>query len=123
MLDNALDYGITEERFWFMTFAEVQRAVDSAIRVRKLESKEKASYDYIQAILIAKGVIKAFGDDKSEYPTIEEMYPEVFADDIAEREAKAEEQKMNLSAIRFRQFAQSFNKGFKKQEVANQINE
>ena len=122
MLDNALDYGILEKRFWEMTFAEIERAVSSAIRVRKLESKEKASYDYILATLIAKGMAKAFGD-KSAYPTLEEAYPEVFADDIAEREAKAKEQKMNLSAIRFRQFAQSFNKGFKKQEVANQINE
>lgn len=122
MLDNALDYGILEERFWEMTFAEIERAVKSAVRIQKLKAKEKASYDYILATLITKGVAKAFGD-KSDYPTLEEVYPEVFSDDIAEREAKAEEQKMNLSAIRFRQFAQSFNKGFKKQEVANQINE
>ena len=118
MLDTALDYGITEERFWDMTFAEIQRAVNSAIRVRKLKNQEKATYDYILANLIAKGVSKVLGD-KGSYPSVEEAYPGVFDDVIAERKAKIEEQKMNLSALRFKQFAQSYNSNFKNKEVAN----
>ena len=114
MLDTALDYGITEEKFWDMTFAEIERAIKSANRVRKLQAQEKATYDYILANLITKGVSKVLGD-KSSYPSIEEAYPGVFDDVIA----KAEEQKMNLSALRFKQFAQSYNSNFKNKEVAN----
>ena len=118
MLDNALDYGITEERFWDMTFAEIHRAVDSAIRVNKLEAQEKASYDYILAQLITKGVAQVLGD-KSDYPTKEEVYPGIFDDVIEKNKAKIEEQKMNLSALRFKQFAQSYNNNLKNKEVAN----
>lgn len=117
MLDNALDYGITEERFWDMTFGEIHREVNSKIRVRKLQTQEKATHDYILAQLITKGVSKVLGD-KSNYPSIEEAYPGVFDDVIAEKKAKAEEQRMNLSALRFKQFAQSYNSKFKNREVA-----
>lgn len=118
MLDNALDYGITEKDFWDMTIAEIQRAVKSARRVQKLQSQERASYDYILANLIVRGVSKVLGD-KSEYPSIEKAYPGVFDDVIAEREAQLEEQRMNLSALRFKQFAQSYNNNLKNKEVAN----
>ena len=118
MLDTALDYGIKEERFWFMTIAEIQREVKSVVRVKKLESQERATYDYILANLITKGVSKVLGD-KSEYPTMEKAYPGLFDDVAAERQEKIQEQKMNLSALRFKQFAQSHNKSFKNKEVAN----
>ena len=122
MLDKALDYGINEERFWEMNIAEIRRAIESYIRVRKLETQEKATYDYTLAQLIVKGVSKCLGD-KSNYPTIEEAYPGIFDDIIAEKQAKIEEQKINLSAIRFKQFTQSYNKQFKNREVAKEINE
>lgn len=122
MLDNALDYGITEERFWNMTLAEIKRAIESAIRVKKIETQERATYDYILAHLITKGVMKSMGD-KSNYPTIEEAYPGIFNDITVEKQAKINEQKNNLSAIRFKQFTQSYNKRFKNREVAKEINE
>lgn len=118
MLDKALDYGITEDQFWDMTFAEIHRAVDSKIRVHRLQAQEKATYDYILAQLITKGVSQVLGD-KSDYPTIEEAYPGIFNNVIAERKAKVEEQKMTLSALRFKQFANSYNSKFKNKEVAN----
>ena len=118
MLDKALDYGITEEQFWDMTFAEIERAVNSKVRILKLQAQEKATYDYILAQLITKGVSRVLGD-KSNFPSIEEAYPGIFDEVVAERKAKAEEQKMNLSALRFKQFAQSYNNNFKNKEVAN----
>lgn len=117
-LDNALDYGITEERFWDMTLAEINRAVKSAVRVKKLETREKASFDYLLANLIVKGVSQVLGD-KSAYPTIEEAYPGVFDEVIEERKEKIQEQKMNLSALRFKQFANFHNNNLKNKEVAN----
>lgn len=118
MLETALDYGITEDRFWNMTFAEIHREVDSRVRVTKLKTQEKATYDYILANLIVKGVARVLGD-KSSYPTVEEAYPGVFDDVIEERRAREAEHKMNLSALRFKQFANSYNKGLKNKEVAN----
>lgn len=95
-----------------MTFAEIQRAVNSAIRVKELQNKEKASYDYILAKLIVKGISNVLGD-KSEYPTIDKAYPGIFDDELKEQQEKIEEQKISLSAIRFKQFAQSHNTKYK----------
>ena len=118
MLDTALDYGIAEKDFWEMTVAEIQRATKSIARVKKIEAQEKASYYYTLANLIAKGVAKVLGD-KSDYPKIEEVFPSLFADTVEEREAASEEQRMSLSALRFKQFAQSYNKKLKNKEVQN----
>ena len=114
MLETALDHGITEFQFWEMTFAEIQRAVASAVRVKKLAAQEQATYDYILAQLIAKGVSKVLGD-KSNYPPIEEVYAGIFDDDFQERKEKAlEEKRMSLSALRFKQFAKAYNSTLKK---------
>ena len=43
MLNNALDYGISEHDFWNMTFAELDRLVASKKRMEKYEAKEKAT--------------------------------------------------------------------------------
>ncbi len=116
LLENALDCGITELAFWDMTPGEVNRAIESKNRLIKLEARERATYDYIQATLIVKGVSICLGD-KTPFPTPEEAYPGVFDDIAEEQKQKVQEQKMNLSALRFKQFAQSYNNKFKNKEV------
>ena len=98
-----------------MTFAELERGVRSAYRVKKLEAKQKASFDYTlaQAIGISSG--RAQGSIKSEFPDISGLYPTLF--DSEEVKQKKQEQKAELSALRFKQFAESFNQRFYK-EVA-----
>ena len=119
LLERALDYGISELDFWDMTPAEVTRQAQSYARVRRLEAQERASYDYILANLIIKGVGMTLGA-KSSFPTLEEAYPDLF-DDLAEkRNEEIQKQKINLSALRFRQFAQSYNDKFKKQGGAKE---
>ena len=116
MLTNALDFNISELEFWDMTPGEVIRLIDSRARVRKIEAQERASYDYILANLIVKGVGMTLGS-KGSYPTLEEAYPGLF-DDLAEsREKELQERRTNLSALRFRQFAQSYNRKYKDKEV------
>ena len=119
MLDIALSYDLTELDFWDMTIAEVKRAVKSKIKIKKLELKERATFDYIQARLIAKGVSIAFGD-KSEFPGLEESYPGIFTDqeEMLEKKAKQEEAKTQLSVLRFKQFANFHNKKY--EEVASE---
>ena len=99
-----------------MTPGEVNRFIESKNRVRKIETQEKASYDYILAGLIVKGVSITLGD-KSSYPTIQEAYPSIFDDIAKEQEEKIQEQRMNLSTLRFKQFAQSYNERLKNKEV------
>jgi hypothetical protein len=121
MLDSALDWGIREFEFWEMSLNEITRAIDSKRRIKELETKEKAYFDYTLAILNTKGVARILVGSKADYPTLEEAYPEIFVKEAANNQALIEEQKMNLSALRFTQFVNSFNKRYK--EVANKINE
>lgn len=105
-----------------MTPGEVGRAVESKNRIARREAQERAGYDYVLAQLIVKGMSITLGSH-STYPTIQEAYPGVFDDIIAEQEEKIQKQKAELSALRFRQFAQSYNEKFKNKEVLNLNNE
>lgn len=99
-----------------MTIAELERAVASRDRVRRAEAKEKATFDYILGNIIARGVSTAFNGGKG-IPDITEIYPSIFADEIKAR-AENEQAKINeLSALRFKQFANFHNKKHNK-EVA-----
>ena len=102
-LETALVYGISEFDFWNMTIAELRRAVEAKQKVEKLELKQKAIYDYKLANLIAIGFANRL-------PDIWEMYPTLF--DSEEEIQKREQKQAELSALRFINFAESFNKRF-----------
>lgn len=106
-----MDYGISENDFWNMTLREIENYLKSRARVRKIEAQERASYDYIQATLIIKGVGIALGS-KQEFPTIEQAYPGIFEDVVEQKQNEVQQKKDELSALRFRQFAQSYNKKY-----------
>jgi hypothetical protein len=115
-LDNALDYGITEFDFWTMTLAELERLLDSKRRVMKQKAQEQASYDYILADLIGRSVARIYGSTNN-MPDISDVYPTLF--NSQELEEKKAEKKADISAIRFRQFADSYNKRFKQEVKSN----
>lgn len=96
-----------------MTLAEVNRAIASRNRVKKLEAQEKASFDYILADLIGRSVGRIYSSS-TKLPEIAAVYPSLF--NSQEVEEKRAEKKAELSALRFKQFAESFNKKFKKEE-------
>lgn len=98
-----------------MTLAEVNRAIASRNRVKKLEAQEKASFDYILADLIGRSVGRIYSSS-TKLPEIAAVYPSLF--NTQEVEEKRAEKKAELSALRFKQFAESFNKKFKKEEGA-----
>jgi hypothetical protein len=102
-----------------MTLREIDNYIKSRLRVRKLANQEKATYDYIQATLIIKGVGIALGS-KEEFPTVEQAYPGIFEDLVEKKQDELQAKKDELSALRFRQFAQSYNK---KWEVPKENNE
>lgn len=92
-----------------MTFAEINRAVASYNRVKKAEAREKASYDYLLADLIGHSMSRIYSSSAT-YPEISEVYPSLF--NSKEINQQKQEQKAELSALRFKQFAQSYNKRF-----------
>lgn len=108
-MDNALDYGLSEKDFWEMTFAEVERAIAS----KRRQEQRRASFDYILADLIGRSVARVHNSSNT-MPTLAEAYPTLFDKQAEEEEIQA--QKDKLSVLRFKQFAQSYNK--KHQEVS-----
>ena len=116
LLDNSLLCGLSELDFWEMTIGEVSRYINARNKIRKMEAQERASYDYILANLIAKGVSISLGA-KDTMPSIYEVYGEVFEDIVKEKEEEKQEKIMQLSALRFRQFAHSYNNNRKNKGV------
>ena len=100
-----------------MTIGELQRAITSKQKVRKLEAQEKAAHDYILAELIGRSIARIY-NSANKMPTIAEAYPTLF--DAEEVEQKQAEKQAELFAIRFRQFAASHNKRL---EEVQEINE
>lgn len=111
-LDNALDYGISEYDFWNMTIAELTRAIASKKRIQKQQAQEKASFDYILADLIGRSISRLYSSSAT-VPEIAEVYPSLF--DSKEIEEEKQEKRDELSILRFKQFAQTFNKKFEKE--------
>lgn len=97
-----------------MTIAELVRLVNSKKRRAIEQAREKAAYDYILADLIGRSVSRIY-DSSNTMPTIHEAYPSIYS--AEEVEKKKQEKQLELSALRFRQFANSYNKRYK--EAAN----
>lgn len=96
-----------------MTIAELIRSVESKRRVEQLKARDKATFDYILADLVGRSVARIHSS-ANHYPTIAEAYPTLFTAEEVEEEIQVK--KDELSALRFKQFAQSYNKKYK--EVA-----
>lgn len=111
-----MDSGITEFDFWEMTPGEINRAIESKNKIEMIRIQREASFDYIQAQLIVKGIGIALGS-KETFPQISEAYPGIFDNIQKAQEEKIKKQKDDLSALRFKQFAQSYNNSFKNKEV------
>lgn len=92
-----------------MTLAELTRAIESKKRVQLQEAKEKACYDYILADLVGRSIARIY-NSSAHLPHISEVYPSLF--DSTEVEKQKQEKRNEMSVIRFKQFAQSFNKRF-----------
>lgn len=99
--------GISERDFWDMTLGELDRAIASYKRREKDRAQEQASFDYILADLIGRSIGRLYSSS-TKIPEISEAYPSLFDSE----EVKAQKAKKNaeLSALRFKQFANFHNK-------------
>ena len=110
--------GIKESEFWEMTIAELTRAIESRNRVEKARQQEKATFDYILGDLIGRSVARIYSSSAT-YTDIAEVYPTLF--DAKELQEKRAEKQAELSALRFKLFADAHNAKIK--EVAKVNNE
>ena len=101
-----------------MTIAELERYFESRVRVERKQAQEKAYYDYVLADLIGRSVSRIYSN-QAKLPELYEAYPTLF--DSQEAEQKRQEKLAELSALRFKQFA-NFHNNKIKTEVAN-VNE
>ncbi len=97
-----------------MTYAELERFAASKKRVKEIQDRERASFDYILADLIGRSVARIY-NSSNKMPAISEAYPSLFSVEV-EQEA-IQKRTDELSALRFIQFAKSFNDNFKNEEV------
>lgn len=97
-----------------MTISEITRMAKSKQRTTITASKERAVFDYLLADLIGKSVSRIYSKS-ARMPELYEVYPSLFEQEDIEE--KKQEQRDTLSALRFKQFAQSYNKRFKKEEA------
>ena len=120
MLQPSINLGLDEDRFWEMTVAEIQRYMEGAI----WRMKSKAQFDYSLANLIGVSVARIMSNDVS-YPQIEEVYPDLFEEEVKEqRRQKEEELVINNSVNNFMAFAMKHNSRLKgSEEIINDSNE
>lgn len=104
-----MDLGISEKEFWEMTFAELERALESKQRTIRAQERKQASYDYILGDLIGRSFARLY-NKSSKYPPINEVYPSLFTKE--EVEAQYQEMKQKQMIARFRSFATAHNTTF-----------
>lgn len=89
-----------------MTIAEFDRAVESKRRVDKMQAQQQASFDYILADLIGRSIGRLYSSS-TKIPEIADAYPSLFnSEEIQEQKQKKRDE---LSALRFKQFADFHN--------------
>lgn len=104
-----MDYGINEFDFWSYTPAELARAIESKKRVEKLKAQEQASMDWILADLIGRSVGRIY-NSTTKMPELHQAYPSLF--DTQEVEEVRAVKQAEISALRFKLFADNHNKKF-----------
>lgn len=83
-----------------MTIGEINRYINAYISREERITKHRASYDYLLANTIVKGVSVVLSGGS--FPTLYEVYPELF-------EKEAEQERINKSVANFMAFANSWN--------------
>lgn len=88
-----------------MTIGELERAFASKVRMEKERAQQQAVSDYTLADLIGKSISRLYSSS-AHMPEIYEAYPHLFNSE--EIEEKRQERKDELSALRFKLFADAY---------------
>lgn len=99
-----------------MTLAELERLLDSKRRQLLQEQRQRAAFDYKLADLIGISVSRIYSKGAA-LPSIETAYPGLFSEEEAAE--RKEQQRIELSALRFKLFAAAYNKRHNKEVVTD----
>lgn len=115
LLTVSLDSGLSEERFWDMSVAELRRHLEAWNRREKRLLQKEARETYTLASLIGAAVSRVLSG--SDFPTLENVFPGLFEDEDKPVEKEpAMDPATAVSVARFMNFAIAFNK---KKEAEN----
>ena len=89
-----------------MTLAEVERYLESRLRVREDEERRRANFDYILADLIGRSVSRVY-NSSNKMPHIYDAYPSLFNKELLQQQEQ--ERKAMAFAANLRQFALQHN--------------
>lgn len=104
-----------------MTIAELHRLLKAKKNQEVRKLKQQAVMDHRLADLIGRSVARVYSNNV-EIPNVQDFYDFLFdEEDLRAVQEKKQKRQDELSAIRFKQFADSFNKRFTTpgKEVAN----
>ena len=92
-----------------MTYGEVLDSINSYVKKEQRRQKEQASNIYNLASLIKLGVASLF-DKEAKYPSLEEIYPGVFDEEIQKAKKVQEEKQMMVWKQKMLDFTQNHNR-------------
>lgn len=93
-----------------MSYGEYARALQAKTKIQKEAIKRQAYMDYSFSNLIAISVARLFSKN-ADMPQVEEFYSWLFDEQEKEEQIIAkQEREKELSVLRFKQFAEQYNK-------------
>lgn len=109
LLPTALECGITIEKFWDYTLAEINLIITAYNSASQRRFKEQAILNHNLANLIGYSVGRLM-DEKAKMPSLYEMYPALFEEERALEEELQAEQQWLLAKERLLKYAESHNR-------------
>lgn len=92
-----------------MTLAELTRYMESYKRRQKAQEQQQATFDYIHADLVGRSIARIYSST-AQMPQIYDVYSSLFDKEAIENQQS--EKQAELSAIRFKKFAQAYTKKY-----------
>ena len=89
-----------------MTIAELIRAIDSYKRRYRTQERQQAAFDYILSDAVGRSMARLYSSS-NKMPKLYELYPAIF--DSEELQEQEQMKRDEISALRFKQFANAYN--------------
>ena len=102
--DKALECEMDEDKFWNSTYGEVVRYIMAYNNKLKSDIKMQLRSAHLTADLVGISVARLL-DSNVKFPSITEMYPELFAEEAKELEAVKEKERQNMLIENFANLA------------------
>lgn len=93
LLNRCMEIGMSEDEYWNSTYGEIRRYIESYSKKTNNELKEKLSLIHTLGDLIGCSVARLLDSD-AKYPSIIELYPDLFKEEAKIKEEKEKQEKL-----------------------------